>query len=227
MSHDTKDYCSASRAAIVCERFVPGETAKSLLREEMNAREYIEALIEAQEFPDAIRVLAHALPRREAVWWACHSVRKVALGQPSSAIVAALAAAEAWVIDPSEENRRAAQAAAEAVGYDSAAGCAAAAAFWSGGSLAPPNVPAVPPGEYLTAHGSSCSVMLAAVTTDPEKAGEKSQLCLRLGLEIAEGSHHWPEAVSTAPASMAGPDPAASTQMPPASKASRSTLNWD
>jgi hypothetical protein len=83
---------------------------------------------------------------------------------------AAVQAAERWVADPSEANRRAAQAASEAAGLGTPAGCAAMAAFWSGGSLAPPEAPVVPPGEILTAHGSAGPVMLAAVLTEPQKA---------------------------------------------------------
>jgi hypothetical protein len=190
--------------------------------------EQLEPLIAAAEFPDAIRLVAQNLPKRQAVWWACLCARKVAGASPADETLAALDAAETWVIDPSEENRRAALPAAEAVGYGTAAGCAAAAAFWSGGSLAPPNVPPVPPGEHLTAHGAASAVMLAAVAREPEKAPEKSREFLRLGVEIAEGAHPWPEPERTVPP--AEPAPAAATPAPEertTSRAVRPTLNWD
>jgi hypothetical protein len=186
----------------------------------------LEPLVAAEAFPDAIRLVAQSLPKRQAVWWACLCVRKVAGASPADGTLAALGAAEAWVIDPSEENRRAALPAAEAAGYGTAAGCAAAAAFWSGGSLAPPNLPAVPPGEHLSAHGAASAVMLAAVATEPEKAPEKSREFLRLGVEIDEGAHPWPEPEHTVPPAepaAAAPAPAERTT----TKATRPTLNWD
>ena len=36
----------------------------------------IERLMEAGYYQDAIKLLAHGLPKREAVWWACLAARK-------------------------------------------------------------------------------------------------------------------------------------------------------
>ena len=36
----------------------------------------IERLIEAKYYQDAVKLLAHALPKRLAVWWACLATRK-------------------------------------------------------------------------------------------------------------------------------------------------------
>jgi hypothetical protein len=226
MSNGALARVSAATASEVCNRFAPGEAARELLREEMTPRPYLDLLIAKEEFPDATRFLAHALAKREAVWWAYLCARKVAGEDPPAPIFAALRAAEAWVAEPSEENRREALPAAEAAGYGTPAGCAAAAAFWSGGSLAPPNLPAIPPAEHLSAHGAACAVMLAAVASEPEKAPEKSRAFLRLGVEIAEGAHPWPE---PAPAPAAPPEPtaAAPAPRPHTPKDPRPTLNWD
>jgi hypothetical protein len=186
----------------------------------------VDQLIAAAEFPEAIRFLAHELPKREAVWWACLCVRKAAGADPAAPLAEALRAAEAWVADPSEENRRKALPAAEAAGYGTAAGCASAAAFWSGGSLGPADLPLVAPGEHLTAHGAASAVMLAAVASEPEKAPEKSREFLRLGLEVAEGAHPWPHAERKA--APAEPAPAAAAPIErTTTKATRTTLNWD
>jgi hypothetical protein len=181
--------------------------------------------IAAGEFTDAIRFLAQDLPKREAVWWACLCTRTVAGANPPAPLLEALRAAEAWVADPCEETRRQAQPAAEAAGYGTAAGCASAAAFWSGGSLGPPNVPPIPPGEHLTAHGAASAVMLAAVASEPEKAPEKLRAFLRLGLQVAEGAHPWPEPERKVPP--AEPAPATPIERERTTRATRPTLNWD
>jgi hypothetical protein len=193
MSNGTLARVAAKTAAEVCTHCPLDDAAKKLLRPEWTPAQYLASLMESHLEMDAIRFLAHALPKREAVWWACLCVRSVHGPTPPAATAAALQAAEKWVADPSEDHRRAAMAAADAVGLADPAGCAAAAGFWSGGSLAPPNAPVVPPGEHLTAHGVAGAVLLAAVLTEPAKAPDKHRAFLKLGLDVAGGANRWKE----------------------------------
>lgn len=193
MSNGTWAKVTAKTAAEVCKHFTPGDEAKPLLRDGQTPKQLFDLLLEKKLHLDAIRLLAAALPKREAVWWACQCARQAHGTNPPPKVAAALAAAEKWVADPSEENRRAAQAAAEAAEMKTPAGCAAMAAFWSGGSLGPPHVPTVPPGEQLTGHGVSGAVMLAAVLKEPEKAAEKHRTFLDLGVNVANGTNRWKE----------------------------------
>ena len=187
MSQEAMVHVSAERAAEVCARFAPGEAAWGFLREGQTPRQFLDVLIENGELPDAVRFLAYALPKREAVWWACLCARTASGPNPPAPILAALHAAEAWASDPSEENRRAAMPVAEVAGFATPAGCAAVSAFWSGGSLGPPNLPVIPPDESLTAHGVSGSVILSAVVVEPERAPEKFRIFLSQGIGVAEG----------------------------------------
>jgi hypothetical protein len=196
MSNGTLAKVASKTAAEVCGRFPVGEAAAKLLRAELSPAQYLAALMEQHLYLDAIRFLAFALPKREAVWWACCCARSAHGSACPASAEAALHTAEKWLADPSEDNRRAAMPAAEAAGMGDPAGCAAAACFWSGGSLAPPNLPAVPPGEHLTAHGVAGAVMLAAVLAQPERAAEKHHRFLTLGLEVANGAHRWKETTS-------------------------------
>ena len=182
---------AAKTAAEVCKQFPLGDEAKKLLRDGMTPRQFLDALVEKQQFPDAARFLAHALPKREAVWWACLCARQAHGANAPPPAGPALAAAEKWASDPSEDNRRAAQAAATAAGMGAPAGCAAMAAFFSGGSLAPPAAPVVPPGEQLTAHAAAGAVMLAAVLTEPQKAPEKYRKFFALGVDVGNGVNKW------------------------------------
>ncbi|QDV32781.1 hypothetical protein ElP_06210 [Tautonia plasticadhaerens] len=143
-------------------------------------------------FPEAVKLLALALPRREAVWWACRCCRESLTGDEPPEALSALEAAERWAADPIEEHRRAAHAAAEASGMEAPAGCAAMGAFFGGGSIAPPNVPDVPPAPHLTAHVVAGAVMLCAVRSEPEKAPEKYRAFLALGFSVADGADRPP-----------------------------------
>jgi hypothetical protein len=141
---------------------------------------------------DAVRFIAHALPRREAVWWAWVCARKSAGETPKPQIRAALDATERWVVQPTEDHRRQALQFGEAADFGTAAGCAALGAFMSGGSLGPPEVPVVPPSEFMTAKAVSGAVILAAVTPEATKAAEKFDDYVKLGLEVADRTKLWP-----------------------------------
>jgi hypothetical protein len=145
------------------------------------------ALAEAQRFPEAVRLAAHALPKREAVWWACMCARAVPDPSVAEADLKALAAAEAWVRRPDEANRRAAMAAAQATKMQTPEVWAAVGAFWSGGSMAPEGQPAVPPGEHLTGVAVSGAVVLAAVRRKPERAEARFARFLDSARDIAAG----------------------------------------
>jgi len=62
----------------------------------------LEALDEADAPVDILRLLSVSLPPRECVWWACIAARDV-LGPDGKSLC--LSAAEAWVFEPSVENR--------------------------------------------------------------------------------------------------------------------------
>src|SRR5262249_34717082 len=128
MSDGTWAKVTAKTAAEVCKLCTLGDEAKALARDGQTPKQFFDVLLEKQLHLDAIRLLAAALPKRGPVWWACLCARQAHGTNPPSKITAATAAAEKWVADPGEANRRAAQAAAEAAELGTPAGCAAMAA---------------------------------------------------------------------------------------------------
>ena len=226
----------AATAAEVCRRFRPGRVAAALLHDHLTPSQFLDLLTARRLFKDATSFLAHALPNREAVWWAVLCVREVAGSVPPEGLAAALRAAEAWVQDPSEENRRAAREAAKAAGAGSPAGLAARAAFQSGGSLGPPDGPEILPSEHATARGVANAVTFASLQAPAEKAPERFPSFVARGVEVATGDNRWTEPVKTDPQPVeatdgtesraatnrdsAGPDP-----VTPSKRAAR--LRWD
>jgi hypothetical protein len=101
--------------------------------------------------------------------------------------------AEKWAASPTDENRRAALAAAEAADFGTAPGCAAVAAFWSGGSMAPPKLTIVLPAEHLMPQAVGNAVQLATVYHEPEKAADRYRRFLALSREVATGKNRWKE----------------------------------
>jgi hypothetical protein len=182
---------TARSAAEICAAADLGDKAKALLGPEVLPQSYVELLIQNKELADAVRFLAHALPKREAVWWAWFCARRVSGPEPPPEIRASLSATEKWIVQPNEENRRAAMKAAEQATFGTPAGCAGLGAFFSGGSLGPPDTPPNPPGEFMTAKAVAGAVMLAAVATEPEKAPEKYQAFVAEALEVARKIKLW------------------------------------
>lgn len=170
----------AEDASHFCKDLDLGEPARALLRPGLSPRQFIEALEEQDLYPDAIRVLARTLPKPRAVAWACQCIRQ-ALPRPTEPERQALELAEQWARDPIEERRRAAKPAADAVGFAHPAGAVAMAAFLSGGSMAPANVPSVPPADHLTARAVAGAILLAAALGPPDEATARLRQFLDLG----------------------------------------------
>jgi hypothetical protein len=167
------------------------DDGKQLLAPAHGPREYVALLVERELYPDAVKIIAHLLPRREGVWWAWVCARRVSGDDPPPAIRAVLDAVERWITHPTDENRRQAMQAAEVAQFSTAAGCAGLAAFFSGGSLAPPNSPPVPPDEFLTAKAITGAVVIAAVSTQPERAPEKFRAFIEQGLDVGARLQLW------------------------------------
>jgi hypothetical protein len=165
--------------------------ARALVEGIESAAEGLAVLEYASRWSDAVLIFAQALPRREAVWWACVCARSAPDPGSTPANLAALTAADGWVRRPTEDNRRAAFAAAQAAGMRSAEAWAAVGAFWSGGSIGPENVAEIPPGDHLCGVAVASSVTLAATRHAPEKAREKYLRALVSAYDIAQGGGGW------------------------------------
>ncbi|NCY24678.1 MAG: hypothetical protein EBX37_07385 [Alphaproteobacteria bacterium] len=147
----------------------------------------LEALIAAKRMPEAMRLIAHAMPKREVVWWGCMCARAAPNAALPQQDAEALAAAEAWVRKPDEQHRRAAMAAAQKTEFQSPEAWAAVAAFWSGGSVAPEGQPVVPPADHHTGHAIAGGVVIAALRGDPARAPDRFARFLLSARDIAGG----------------------------------------
>jgi|SRR5215831_5289314 len=173
------------KAIEVCSHFALGDTAGRLLTAELTADKYLELLIQNKQYIDAVRVLAYALPLREAITWSNSCARQSSGPNPAEKLTAALDAVDRWLAEPSDDNRRAAMKAAEQAEFSTAAGSAALAVFLSGGSLAPPDAPVVPPEKYQASNAVAGAVLLSVIAKEPEKAEAKYQAFLEQGQKIA------------------------------------------
>ena len=137
------------------------EQGRSALAGCQDAIEALDRLERAGFLIEATRLIAHALPAREA--------------------------AEEWVRKPTDEHRRSAMKQAETTGFGSAEAWAAVAAFWSGDSMAPPEAPKVPPQPHFTGLAVAGSVALAAARGPAVRRDDRLMRFLTSAKDIAVG----------------------------------------
>ena len=147
----------------------------------------LERLERAGFLIEATRLVAHALPKREAVWWACMCVSHTAPPDLRAIDRAAREVAEEWVRQQTDKTRRLAFDHAQAGGCRSPDAWAAIAAFWSGDSMSPEGQPAVPPAPHLAGTAAAGAVALASVRGDVTRREARLRRFLESGRNIAAG----------------------------------------
>jgi hypothetical protein len=174
-------------AAEICQVVSLEEKAKQLLTDNLTPTDFLQQLFAQGLYTDAVQFLANALPKREAVWWACLAARSTLNEQSPPTELKAIELAEAWVYRPTQESCQPTMQAAEAANFETPAAWAAVAAFWSGDNISPVANAAVSPPDELTAKAVAGAVMLAAVHGDAQKIDENYQRYLRQGIDVASG----------------------------------------
>lgn len=179
---------SAGTAAEICARVDLSAEGKAFLLPTLSPQGFLSLLVEAEAVGDAIRFLAFALPIREGVWWAV-VVAHGTFAQPTPVEAECLERAAGWVYEPDDARRRACMVSAEAANFDGAAAYAALAAFWSGGSMAPADMPDALPDPRLGAIGVGASILLSITSGDPLTLNERFRAAIARGVDIANGGN--------------------------------------
>ncbi len=187
MSAMVQNKLSGATLAVVLERANLPDVARNLIAGATAVTDMVAALAQAGFGIEATRVLAHALPRREAVWWACMCALHTAPADLPEADRIARELAENWVRQQNMETARAAMAEARRTGFQSPEAWAGVGAFWSGDSLAPPEAPAVMPPPHLTGVAVAGAVALASVRGDAARQPLRLAMFLQSAHDIASG----------------------------------------
>lgn len=179
---------SEGAAAEICKRVDLSAEAAAFLVPGLSPQGYLALLVDARQVGDAVRFLAFTLPIREGVWWAC-VVAHGNLAEPTAIQSLSLDRTAAWVYEPNDINRRSCMEAAESSNFEGAAAYAALAAFWSGGSMAPENMPEALPDPKLGPIGVGASVLLAITAGDPAHLNTRFEKAIERGVDIANGGN--------------------------------------
>ncbi|WP_118136827.1 hypothetical protein [Oceanicella sp. SM1341] len=163
--------------------------------------------------PDMLLLLAHALPPREATWFACLCARDI-LPPGRAALPAPLAAAEAWVRRPGEDTRARARAAFEASGPQDETELCAMAASMADGTLGPGELE-----DYEAPAGAvgaaAFGMALLSLYHGEEGAEARGPWLVRRALDIARGgAGNLPAPAEAGSAGVATPEPLARRPVP-------------
>jgi hypothetical protein len=180
-------------ARILCEPVDLTDSARQLMDDSIEILPYIDNLTAAELFPDAIRAVIAWLGKRKAIGWGADCIA-MACGDRLETQAELLTVVRTWVESPTEDNRRLTVAAADSTDAKLPASWLARAAGWSGGSLAPPELPVVPPAEQLTSKTLLAALLLAAVFRDPAQASTNYNRFIESGKQLGQTRLAWEEA---------------------------------
>ncbi len=166
-----KEESSPDQTLALARYYGLSEAAVQQAAQHSNPMAFVEKLKEIGLLRDAIRWYAHALPKPVSVAWGCNCTQGlIDAGDPLQK--KAWDIAKQWSLEPNEEWRLKAAQEAEDTKYEGIGGSLAAAASWSGGSLAPPTEAIVPPDERLTGRAVHIALVLASHLHVPSKQAE-------------------------------------------------------
>ena len=173
---------SMANAELETELVAPASASVEVVLRELEAKG---ALI------DMMRLLSVALPARERVWWSCLAARDILLD--GAKLPPPLAAAEAWVFKPTEENRAVAHHALQHANMkDDTKHCAMAVQFHDG-KLGPGDLAqhAAPPGG---AEVSAFAMNVVAIAKSGKTLEVAAGVMIDRALDIARGGSGRPAA---------------------------------
>lgn len=171
----------------ILTKFNPKPELLEIAEEYSSPLAFINQLRHLEHYSDLVIFLAHALPLRESIWWACCCGR-LNLNWTEKEQVA-LQMAEMWVRHGDDKYRQLAGNAASESGLETGAGWVAQAAFWSGGSMLDHTQPPVVPPAFLYAQAVAGAVNLIAALSDIEANNDIYIKAIDIALDIAKGGN--------------------------------------
>jgi hypothetical protein len=181
----------AARTLQEIDQNVPlSKEARAFLPDTETAPAFLGRLLDQDLNVDAIRVLAQLLPLRRAVWWAVLCAWHGVGGKPSVREDKALGASVRWVVEPMEEQRRAAEEVAGAGVIDQAADCCVRAAALAG-NASTPDGPLLPVDPLRAARLVATAVLLAYVQRAKTDRSLTYRRLLTLGVHVSSGKIQW------------------------------------
>ena len=147
----------------------------------------LQELYEKDALVDLLRLLGVLLPPRERVWWACMAARDY-IGPRSDKDPASLVRSEAWVRDPSEENRDAARLTLDHAYVDDDTVNCALSVLYAPGTLGPGDLNQYP-APAGASEAAAFAMNMVALSQLSDKFEEHGRVLVARALDIARGGN--------------------------------------
>lgn len=147
----------------------------------------LQELYEQEALVDLLRLLGVLLPARERVWWACLAARDY-IGRRSDKDPASLTTSEAWVRDPSEENRDAARVSLDHAYVDDDTVNCALSVLYAPGTLGPGDLNQYP-APAGASEAAAFAMNMVALGQLSDKFEEHGRVLVARALDIARGGN--------------------------------------
>jgi len=175
----------------LCKNFEWSRPVNDFLTPRATFQTLLQSLSNHGYWFDAVTLLAHALPQREAVWWAARVCDDylivVEMDEAQREIErAVLALARDWVREPEDEMRLAVHALAVQLANRLPSHWTGMSVFWATGNITPDTGVSTPPPPYLYARGVSAAIDLAASLAIQGRE-ELYARAVGRGLDVASG----------------------------------------
>lgn len=184
------------RAVEVCALFKVPAPALRLLEDDPTVGIALGRFVAEGHLAEARRMVAHAMERRDAVWWAYLCAMEAARHHPFTPDqLAGLDRVLAWLVNPGDAYRRACRESIKACGSTSIPGILCMAVWLSGGSVSPYPKRHIEPKPHVCGKLSAAVVYLSSVRFDPGRWRDHLRHFLSTGLLVARGECDIPSPV--------------------------------
>ncbi|QDT60872.1 FHA domain protein [Stieleria bergensis] len=150
----------------LCQLVDLEDVSLQVFRPDHSPEDFIQELIQHQQYDDAIRLLAEYLDNDQAIFWAFLVCQELSDGDWSETLREAMERVSEWLREPDEEKRYQNLQFAHDQEFNNLASYLAAAVGHSGGSIAPQGMPAAPAPAGVCGTFVACAVSVAAATTE-------------------------------------------------------------
>jgi hypothetical protein len=168
----------------VFEAFPTAEIVLDIEPNDEPSLQFLNSLVARDELDKAVGFCAFLLPRREAVWWGCRTVRTL-VPNLSAEESEAIRVAEDWVHEPEEDRRAAALEVGRSGSSKLPSTYLALAAGWSGRSMSLGGGETIPVPPDQTARVVRAAVLVAACRVSMAEKPDLLRRCLEDGVQIA------------------------------------------
>ncbi len=141
----------------------------SMLTQSDTTTSFLEKLVAANQHASAILLIASSLPKDQALQWARRTLEDLQIGSKTSWEADRMEQIDRWMEDPNDTMRRSVHEMVSSDDFQNPWSWLGLAVFWSGKSIAPPDLPDVPPDRFLTSKGIYAALQICALQ-DPKNA---------------------------------------------------------